>query len=149
MPNSPGLAIGLSINWCSHSKKPVWQEKALSFHKLGFSEISPPQSLLPSNVQILNSMLINLFIIVFILLVIHCVWQNNKINNKKKKTGVTSPEGRAAATSKEWRDSRTASFFPPRSWRRGKGALVAGWRKTFQIPTEKKFKPAIITAKCV
>ena len=25
-------------------------------------------------------MLINLFIIVFILLVIHCVWQNNKIN---------------------------------------------------------------------
>ena len=52
-------------------------------HKLGFSEISPPQSLLPSNVQILNSMLINLFIIVFILLVIHCVWQNNKINKIK------------------------------------------------------------------
>ena len=49
-------------------------------HKLGFSEISPPQSLLPSNVQILNLMLINLFIIVFILLVIHCVWQINKIN---------------------------------------------------------------------
>ena len=49
-------------------------------HKLGFSEISPPQSLLPSNVQILNLMLINLFIIVFILLVIHCVWQ--KIINK-------------------------------------------------------------------
>ena len=49
-------------------------------HKLGFSEISPPQSLLPSNAQILNLMLINLFIIVFILLVIHCVWQNNKIN---------------------------------------------------------------------
>ena len=47
-------------------------------HKLGFSEISPPQSL-PSNVQILNLMLINLFIIVFILLVIHCVWHNNKI----------------------------------------------------------------------
>ena len=46
-------------------------------HKLGFSEISPPQSLLPSNVQILNLMLINLFIIAFILLVIHCVWQNN------------------------------------------------------------------------
>ena len=28
-------------------------------------------------------MLINLFIIVFILLVIHCVWQNNKINKNK------------------------------------------------------------------
>ena len=41
--------------------------------KLGFSEISPPQSLLPSNVQILNLMLINLFIIAFIFLVIHCV----------------------------------------------------------------------------
>ena len=51
------------------------QPKYLTF---GFSEISPPQSLLPSNVQILNLMLINLFIIVFILLVIHCVWQNNK-----------------------------------------------------------------------
>ena len=47
--------------------------------KLGFSEISPPQLLLSSNAQILNLMLINLFIIVFILLVIHCVWQNNKI----------------------------------------------------------------------
>ena len=47
-------------------------------HKLGFSEISLPQSLLPSNVQILYLMLINLFIIVFILLVIHFVWQNNK-----------------------------------------------------------------------
>ena len=54
-------------------------------HKLGFSEISPPQSLLPSNAQILNLMLVNLFIIVFILLVIHCVWQNNKIKNKIKK----------------------------------------------------------------
>ena len=47
-------------------------------HKLGFSEISLPRSLLPSNVQILHLMLINLFIIVFILLVIHFVWQNNK-----------------------------------------------------------------------
>ena len=54
-------------------------------HKLGFSEISPPQSLLPSNAQILNLMLVNLFIIVFILLVIHCVWQNNKIKNEIKK----------------------------------------------------------------
>ena len=51
-------------------------------HKLSFSEIFPPQSLLPSNVQIFNFMLINLFIIVFILLIIHCVWQNNKIINK-------------------------------------------------------------------
>ena len=51
-------------------------------HKLGFSEISPPQSLLPSNVQIFNLMLINLLIIVFILLLIHCVWQNNKIKIK-------------------------------------------------------------------
>ena len=48
--------------------------------KLGFSEISPTQSLFPSNVQILNLMLINLFIIVFILLIIHCVWP--KIINK-------------------------------------------------------------------
>ena len=47
-------------------------------HKLGSSEISPPQSLLSSIAKILNLMLINLFIIVFILLVIHCVWQNNK-----------------------------------------------------------------------
>ena len=31
-----------------------------------------------SNVQISNLKLINLFIIVFILLVIYCVWQNNK-----------------------------------------------------------------------
>ena len=30
--------------------------------------------------QILNLMLVNLFIIIFILLVIHYVWQNNKIN---------------------------------------------------------------------
>ena len=37
-------------------------------HKLGFLEITPPQSLLPSNVRILNLMLINLFIIVFICL---------------------------------------------------------------------------------
>ena len=56
-----------------------WGEISIP-HKLGFSEISPPQSLLPSNVQILNFMLINLNIIVFILFVIHCVWQSNKIN---------------------------------------------------------------------
>ena len=41
------------------------------------------QSLLPSNAHILNLMLVNLFIIVFILLVIHCVWQNNKIKINK------------------------------------------------------------------
>ena len=52
-------------------------------HKLGFLEISPPLLLLPSNVQILNSMLINLFIIVFILLVILCVGQCKKINKNK------------------------------------------------------------------
>ena len=52
-------------------------------HKLGFLQISKPLLLLPSNVQILNSMLINLFIIVFILLVILCVWQSNKINKNK------------------------------------------------------------------
>ena len=57
-----------------------WPWGEISFrHKLSFLKISPPQSLLPSNVQILNSMFINLFIIVFIVLVIHCVWQNNKI----------------------------------------------------------------------
>ena len=58
-----------------------WGEISIP-HKLGFSEISSPQSLLPSNVQISNLMLINLFIIVFILLVIHCVWQINKIKIK-------------------------------------------------------------------
>ena len=47
-------------------------------HKpVGFSEISPPQSLLPSCMLILNLLLNNLF---FILLVIYSVWQNNKIN---------------------------------------------------------------------
>ena len=48
-------------------------------YKLGFSEISPPQSLLPSYLQILN--LINVFIIVHIMLVyyvFYCVWQINK-----------------------------------------------------------------------
>ena len=60
-----------------------WGEISIP-HKLGFSEISPPQSLLPSNAQILNLMLVNLFIIVFILLVTHCVWQNNKIKIKNK-----------------------------------------------------------------
>ena len=63
-----------------NTEAPYWGEISIP-HKLGFSEISPPQSLLPSNAQILNLMLVNLFIIVFILLVIHCVWQkNNKIN---------------------------------------------------------------------
>ena len=57
----------------------IIQRKKPLIHKLGFAEISPPQSLLPSNAQVFNLMLINLFIIVFILLVIYCVWQNNKI----------------------------------------------------------------------
>ena len=47
-------------------------------HKLSFLEISPPQSLLPSNLQILNLMLINLCIIVFIMLVFHCVAKKKK-----------------------------------------------------------------------
>ena len=64
-----------------HEINLYWGEISIP-HKLGFSEISPPQSLLPSNAQILNLMLVNLFIIVFILLVIHCVWQNNKIKIK-------------------------------------------------------------------
>ena len=51
-------------------------------HKLGFPEITPPQSLLPSNVQILNLML-TYVLSFFILLVIHCVWQNK--NNKNNK----------------------------------------------------------------
>ena len=39
-------------------------------HKLGLLEISPPQSLLPSNVQILNLMLINLLTLLFSVLVL-------------------------------------------------------------------------------
>ena len=54
-------------------------------HKLGFSEISPPQSLLSSCMLILNLMLNNLFITFFILLVIYSVWHNNKIKNNKIK----------------------------------------------------------------
>ena len=42
-------------------------------HKLGFSEISPPKSLLPNNLQIFNSILVNLLIIVFIMIVFSCV----------------------------------------------------------------------------
>ena len=42
-------------------------------YKLGFSEISPPQSLLLSCMQILNLMLISLFTIFFILFVIYSV----------------------------------------------------------------------------
>ena len=41
-----------------------WGEISIP-HMLGFSEITPPQSLLTSNVHILNLMLINLFNIVF------------------------------------------------------------------------------------
>ena len=53
-------------------------------HKLGFSEISPPQSLLPSNPQILNLMLVNLLVIVFYYVCISlCV---AKINKKIKIT---------------------------------------------------------------
>ena len=46
-------------------------------HKLGFSEISPPPLLLPSNLQILNLILVYLLIIVFIMIVFRCVWQKN------------------------------------------------------------------------
>ena len=56
-----------------------WGEISIPY-KLGFSEISPPQSPLPSYLLILN--LINPFIIVLIMLVyyvIYCVWQINKI----------------------------------------------------------------------
>ena len=48
--------------------------------KLGFSEISPPQSPLPSCMLVIN--LINVFIIFFILIVIYSVWQNDKIKIK-------------------------------------------------------------------
>ena len=51
-------------------------------HKLGFSEISPPQSLLSSCMLILNLMFNNLLSFFFILIVIYSVWQNNKINKK-------------------------------------------------------------------
>ena len=37
---------------------------------VGFSEITPPQSLLPSNVKMLNLNLMNLFIIVFFILLV-------------------------------------------------------------------------------
>ena len=55
-----------------------WGEISIP-HKLGFSEMSPPQSPLPSCVLVLNLILINVFIIFFILIVIYSVWQNNKI----------------------------------------------------------------------
>ena len=52
-------------------------------YKLGFSEITPPQSLLPSNVQILNLILIKLFIIVFYSACSSlCVAKNNLKKNK-------------------------------------------------------------------
>ena len=53
-----------------------WGEISI-LHKLGFSEISPPQSLLPSNLQILNLILVYLLIIIFIMIVFCCVWQKN------------------------------------------------------------------------
>ena len=53
-------------------------EKISIPHKLGFSKIFPPQSLLPSCMLILNLMLINLFIILFILLVIYSLWQTTQ-----------------------------------------------------------------------
>ena len=60
-------------------KLPV-REISIPHKPVGFSEISPPQSLLASCVLILNLLLNNLF---FILLVIYSVWQNNKINTIK------------------------------------------------------------------
>ena len=60
----------------------LWGEISIP-HKLGFQEISPPQSFLPSSMLILNLILINLFIIFFILLVIYSVWQNNDNKNNK------------------------------------------------------------------
>ena len=63
------LNIGNRLFFISSIKLPV--EEITIPHKLGFSEISPPQSVLPSNLPILNLMLINLFIIVFIMLVFH------------------------------------------------------------------------------
>ena len=53
-------------------------------HKLGFSEISSPQSLLPSNLQILNLILINLIYYCFLLCLYFIVCGKiNKIKNKK------------------------------------------------------------------
>ena len=60
-------------------KLPV-REISIPHKPVGFSEISPPQSLLASCVLILNLLLNNLFLI---LLVIYSVWQNNKINKIK------------------------------------------------------------------
>ena len=49
-------------------------------HKLGFSEISPPPLLLPSNLQILNLILVYLLIIIFIMIVFRFVAKTkNKI----------------------------------------------------------------------
>ena len=55
----------------------------------------------------LNSMLINLFIIIFILLVIHCVWQNNK--NKIKINLPRDTLGKGQNTGQE--SQVTAYFF--------------------------------------
>ena len=46
----------------------------------------------------------------------------------REKTRLTSPEVWAAATSKVWRDSGQASFFPPR-WRRQKEAQLVGLKR--------------------
>ena len=55
-----------------------WGEISIP-RKLDFSEISPPQSLLPSNfVNLKFNISLNLLIIVFIMIVFCCMWQKNK-----------------------------------------------------------------------
>ena len=58
------------------------------------SEISPQQSPLPSCMLVLNLILINVFIIFFILIVIYSVWQNNKIKIIKIKLGNSPGAGK-------------------------------------------------------
>ena len=58
------------------------------------SEISTQQSPLPSRMLVLNLMLINVFIIFFLLIVIYSVWQNNKIKIIKIKLGNSPGAGK-------------------------------------------------------
>ena len=52
-------------------------------HKLGFLEISPPQSPLPSCMLVSNLISINVLIIFLILIVVYSVWQNNFKKNQR------------------------------------------------------------------
>jgi len=68
-----------------------------------------------------------------------CSHWKKKSSTKKKQTRLTSPEVRAAVTSKVWGDSGSTSFSPPHS-RRQKEALFAGyiWHKAVVLCRTRK-----------